>query len=101
MARPARAHIDLQALRDNYHWTRQLTPGCKALAVVKADAYGHGAVKAAHALAAQADGFGVACLEEALELGHDILVMRDGEVSARFDLSYDTPTTRDLLEKMV
>jgi ribose transport system ATP-binding protein len=40
-------------------------------------------------------------LEEALELGHDILVMRDGEVSARFDLSYDTPTTRDLLEKMV
>ena len=40
-------------------------------------------------------------LEEALELGHDILVMRDGAVSARFDLSYDTPTTRDLLEKMV
>lgn len=40
-------------------------------------------------------------LEEALDLGHDILVMRDGRVAARFDLSRQTPTTLDLLEKMV
>ena len=40
-------------------------------------------------------------LEEALDLGHDILVMRDGQVAARFDLSRQKPTTLDLLEKMV
>ena len=40
-------------------------------------------------------------LEEALEMADEILVMRDGEVTARFDLSIDSPTTLDLLEKMV
>lgn len=65
--RPARALIDLQALRHNYRLARELT-GAKALAVVKADAYGHGAVPCAQALAAEADGFAVACIEEALQL---------------------------------
>ncbi|MCH6472608.1 sugar ABC transporter ATP-binding protein [Sinomonas terrae] len=40
-------------------------------------------------------------LEEALEMGDQVLVMRDGEVTARFDLSTDSPTSLDLLEKMV
>ena len=40
-------------------------------------------------------------LEEALEMGDEILVMRDGEVTARFDLSVAAPTALDLLEKMV
>ena len=40
-------------------------------------------------------------LEEALEMGDSVLVMRDGEITARFDLTVDTPTTLDLLEKMV
>lgn len=40
-------------------------------------------------------------LEEALDNGDDILVMRDGEVTARFDVGLDNPTTLDLLEKMV
>lgn len=65
--RPAHAVIDLQALRHNYRLARQLGGG-KALAIVKADAYGHGAVRCAQALADEADGFGVACIEEALEL---------------------------------
>lgn len=65
--RPARALIDLQALRHNYQIARELT-GAKALAVIKADAYGHGAVRCAQALEADADGFAVACIEEALEL---------------------------------
>ena len=65
--RPARALIDLSALRHNYQLARETT-GAKALAVVKADAYGHGAVPVAQALEAQADGFAVACIEEALEL---------------------------------
>ncbi|OLS59928.1 alanine racemase [Pseudomonas putida] len=65
--RPARALIDLQALRHNYRFARQLT-GARALAVIKADAYGHGAVRCALALEAEADGFAVACIEEALAL---------------------------------
>lgn len=66
--RPARALIDLQALRHNYRLARELGGG-KALAVVKADAYGHGAARCALALQTDgADGFAVACIEEALAL---------------------------------
>jgi alanine racemase len=66
--RPARAVIDLQALRHNYQLARELAGGARALAVIKADAYGHGAVRCAQTLEAHADGFAVACIEEALEL---------------------------------
>ncbi|MGQ7816661.1 alanine racemase [Metapseudomonas furukawaii] len=65
--RPARALIDLEALRHNYRLAREVS-GARALAVVKADAYGHGAVRCAQALEDEADGFAVACIEEALEL---------------------------------
>ena len=65
--RPARALIHLDALRHNYRLARELGGG-KALAVIKADAYGHGAVRCAQALEDEADGFAVACIEEALEL---------------------------------
>lgn len=65
--RPARALIDLAALKHNYRLARRHGGG-KALAVVKADAYGHGAVACARALEPEADGFAVACIEEALEL---------------------------------
>jgi alanine racemase len=65
--RPARALIDLDALRHNYQLARELS-GARALAVVKADAYGHGAVRCAQALEREADGFAVACIEEALAL---------------------------------
>lgn len=65
--RPAHATIDLDAFVHNYRVAKRLGGG-KALAVVKADAYGHGAVHCARALDGEADGFGVACIEEALEL---------------------------------
>ncbi|MDR0635281.1 MAG: alanine racemase [Azoarcus sp.] len=65
--RPARALIDLDALRHNYRLARQLHGG-KAFAVVKANAYGHGAITCARALAAEADGYAVAFLDEALAL---------------------------------
>lgn len=65
--RPARAVIDLHALRHNYRLARELS-SANALAVIKADAYGHGAVACAQALQAEADGFAVACIEEALQL---------------------------------
>ena len=67
MPRPAIAHIRLNAFRHNYRLAKQLHGGC-ALAVIKANAYGHGAVQCAQAIASEADGFAVACLEEALEL---------------------------------
>lgn len=65
--RPARAIVDLDALRHNYRLAKARHGG-RALAVVKADAYGHGALPCARALAAEADGFAVAFLEEALAL---------------------------------
>ena len=68
MARPAHALIDLEAIRHNYRLARQLAPQSRALAVVKGDGYGHGAVRVARALAAEVDAFGVACIEEALPL---------------------------------
>jgi alanine racemase len=68
MARPTRARVDLAAIRHNYRYAKAQAPGARALAVVKADAYGHGAVAAARTLAAEADAFAVACTEEALEL---------------------------------
>jgi alanine racemase len=67
MSRPAIAHIKLDAFRHNYRVAKTLHGG-KALAVIKANAYGHGAVQCAKAIANEADGFAVACLEEALEL---------------------------------
>lgn len=67
MNRPARVRVDLDALRDNYRVARRLHGG-RAVAVVKADAFGHGAVRCAQALAGCADAFGVAFLAEALTL---------------------------------
>ena len=68
MARPAKAEIDLDALRHNYRVAKQAAPDSQAIAVVKANAYGHGAVAAAKALENEAPVFGVACIEEAIEL---------------------------------
>ena len=67
MSRPAIAHIRLDAFRHNYRVAKQFHGG-KALAVIKANAYGHGAVHCAKAIEGEADGFAVACLEEALQL---------------------------------
>ena len=64
---PIRAVIDLAALRANFAALRRAAPGARAMAVVKADAYGHGAVRVAAALEA-AEGFAVARLDEALAL---------------------------------
>ncbi|MFQ3230784.1 MAG: alanine racemase [Reinekea sp.] len=68
MARAATATIDLAAFRENYRLAKSLAPTQQAVAIIKADAYGHGAVKMAFALEPDADAFGVACIEEALEL---------------------------------
>ncbi|MBV0932941.1 alanine racemase [Marinobacterium weihaiense] len=68
MSRKVCAQIHLDAVVHNYRLARAQAPGAHAVAIVKADAYGHGAVPVAQALAAEADAFGVACIEEAMAL---------------------------------
>jgi alanine racemase len=65
----ARAEIDLAALRANVRTVRAKASGAAVMAVVKSDAYGHGAVPCARAaLAAGATWLGTATPEEALAL---------------------------------
>ncbi|KPK49260.1 MAG: hypothetical protein AMJ63_16915 [Myxococcales bacterium SG8_38_1] len=67
--RPTRAEILLDTIAHNLRVVRQAANGRKVLAVVKADAYGHGVVPVAQRLQAEGvDGFGVALAEEGIEL---------------------------------
>jgi alanine racemase len=68
MSRPNQARLDLGALRHNVGIARRLAPKAGLLAVVKANAYGHGATTIARALQPLVDALAVACLEEAKEL---------------------------------
>jgi alanine racemase len=67
--RPTRADVNLEALRHNLRVATRHAGGAKVWAVLKADAYGHGAPAVARTLErAKIDGFCVAMLEEAVEL---------------------------------
>jgi alanine racemase len=68
--RPTAARVDLSILASNYRAVRDaLGPGVGVIAVVKADAYGHGAVPVARMLEGLGvRGFGVATVEEGIEL---------------------------------
>lgn len=68
--RPTWVEISLDALRSNIEGFQKILPaGMKQMAVVKADAYGHGAVEVSkEVLAAGVDYLGVAFFDEALEL---------------------------------
>ena len=61
------ASIDIDALQHNFTVVRRHAPHSKIIAVLKANAYGHGLLQVAHALA-QADAYAVARVEEALVL---------------------------------
>jgi len=71
--------VDAGALRNNLAVVRRFAPAARVIAAVKANAYGHGLVHAARALA-DADAFGVARIDEALALraariAHPIVVL--------------------------
>jgi len=68
--RPTWAEIDLDALASNFHWVqKRVGRSVKVMAVIKADAYGHGAIECARKLAAEgAEWFAVAMPEEAIKL---------------------------------
>jgi alanine racemase len=69
LIRPTRAEIDLAALGHNLRATRTLSGPAEVLAVVKANAYGHGAVDVALTLEREGVRFlGVALVEEGIEL---------------------------------
>ncbi len=96
--RPTAALIDLDALSHNFREVLRRTGGRKVLAVVKAQAYGHGAVRISqHLLGLGADMLGVALVEEGRELrtagiGAPVLVMgpvypEQAEAIVRWDLT--------------
>lgn len=68
MVRPIRARLDWNALRHNHGVVRHHAGRSRIWSVVKADAYGHGLMAAAHALAEIADGFALVELEGAMAL---------------------------------
>ena len=79
MSRETIAHINLNALSHNLERVRAMAPGKRVMAVVKADAYGHGLHRVAQALTA-ADLFAVATFSEAQVLrrhglAHPILLL--------------------------
>ena len=92
------AEISLPNIRHNYEAIRAGLPaGCRFLGVVKADAYGHGAVAVSRLLQeAGADYLAVSCLDEALEL-------RENGISMPILILGHTPPeyTEMLLEKHI
>lgn len=96
--RPTAALIDLEALSHNFSEVVRRSGGRKVLAVVKAQAYGHGAIRVSqHLLSLGADMLGVALVEEGRELrkagiGAPVLVMgavypEQAEAIVRWDLT--------------
>jgi len=68
MQRKTAAYIDCEAIRANFSYALSLAPAAKGVAIVKADAYGHGILQVAEALQDLAPMFGVATIDEALVL---------------------------------
>jgi alanine racemase len=96
--RPTRAEVNLEAMRHNLRVVKRHAGGARVWAVLKADAYGHGAPAVARTLErARVDGFCVALLEEAVELREagisaPILVM-----GGHYGNSHDEVVERGLL----
>ncbi len=85
--RPVWAEIDLDALAENVRLLKSRANGAALMAVVKANAYGHGSVAVARAaLAAGADRLGVICVDEGEQL-------RRAGITAPILVMAHTPTT--------
>lgn len=86
MSRPISATIDLGALRHNLGVARQHAPRSRTFAVIKANGYGHGLLRAARGLR-DAEGFALLELEAAVQLreaGHrQRIVLLEGMFEAR------------------
>ena len=62
------AEINIRALENNLREIKKRAGNKKIMAVVKANAYGHGAMQLAQVMSDFADAFAVATFEEAMEL---------------------------------
>lgn len=71
MSRPTQILIDISALQHNCQLAQSLSPSSQTVAVIKADAYGHGAIEIARALQNIVSMFAVSSLDEAMELRAD------------------------------
>lgn len=94
MNRYYRTHavVDTGIIRENFIQIKKLIPeSTKIMAVIKADAYGHGSVKTAEALHEEADFFGVATVDEAVEL------RRSGIANRILILGYASHSEYDML----
>lgn len=88
----AYAEIDLGAIEKNFDALKNLCDkNVKAMAIVKADGYGHGAVEVARLLQSKADYFGVASVQEGIEL------RENGITKPVLVLAYTSPLQYDLL----
>ena len=91
MPRPSHFNIDLDALAQNFEALSRLAGSRRKMAVVKANAYGHGALACARVLEHSVDAFAVAITEEAIvlrEAGIDtpILVLQGPHSSDDLDI---------------
>lgn len=107
----AQAHIDLSALKFNLNRVRQIVGQRKILAMIKANAYGHGLIQIARELNSEA--LGVASIDEALILRKNLPAARRIVVMSGFcdteelalviehnlDVVIHQPEQLDLLEK--
>lgn len=71
MSRPTEIQIDLSALKHNLQQAQRLSPNSHTVAVIKADAYGHGAVDIAKALQNDVAMFAVSSAQEAMDLRNE------------------------------
>ncbi|MEU5989728.1 alanine racemase [Spirillospora sp. NPDC047418] len=94
---PAEARVDLGAIGDNIGVLRERAGGAEVMAMVKAEAYGHGLVEAARAaLAGGASWLGVAKLAEALRLRDAGLTVRTLVTLGVPGEPYDVAVARDV-----
>lgn len=104
--RPILATINLEAMRHNLRVVAACAPHSKIMAVIKANAYGHGLLNVAQALK-EADGFAVLNIEDAIKLreaGHQqTVLLLEGAFAAdelhpaaRFNISLVVHNTRQL-----
>jgi alanine racemase len=96
--RPTRAEINLDALRRNLRVVARHAAGARVWAVLKADAYGHGAPAVARTLErARVDGFCVALLEEGVELREAGIVAPILVMGGHYDNGHEEVIARGLV----
>ncbi|MBI4770945.1 MAG: alanine racemase [Chloroflexi bacterium] len=107
LSRPTRAEVDLARLSANFHAIDRATGPARVMAILKANAYGHGLLPVARHLEAQgAEHFGVALLEEGLQLRqagiHLPILVLGGLVPDQIPLAlqHDLSLTASSIEKL-